>query len=144
MILNDIRAVYEEYTSQVAKLEGERKAWDGFLGMGKKLSDDPCHDRFYGELEKLLKAFAEEKPSSEDIRAVLDFMYRVPCDEEQPQSAVMPMNAVHSLTLELTERLSAGDAEALLEQYKKDYPRSRRFPVHKNVIKALERARKSG
>jgi hypothetical protein len=36
MILNDIRAVYEEYTSQVAKLEGERKAWDGFFRNGEE------------------------------------------------------------------------------------------------------------
>ena len=143
MILNDIRAVYEEYTAQVEKLEGERKAWDGFLGMGRKLSDDPCHEHFYTELEKLLKAFAEENPSSEEIRSVLELIYRAPCDEEQPDGAVMPMNAVHSLTPQLAERLSAEDAEALLEQYKADYPRNKRFPAHKNVIKALERAKSS-
>ena len=139
--MQQLTALYESYLDEARKVELSRKPGEGIFGIGKRPSDDPCHDRFYGELEKLLKAFAEEKPSSEDIRDVLDFMYRVPCDEEQPQSAVMPMNAVHSLTLELAERLSAGDAEALLEQYKKDYPRSRRFPVHKNVIKALERAR---
>ena len=142
MVLDDIRAVYEEYTAQVEKLEGERKAWDGLFGMGKKLSDDPCHDHFYEELEKLLKAFSAEKPPSEEIRRVLGFIYSISCDDEQPENALMPMNAAHSLTLELAEQLSAEDGAALLEQYKYDYPRSRRFPVHKNVIKALEGAGK--
>ena len=143
MILDEVRAVYEEYTAQVTRLESDRKAWDGLFGMGKKLADNPCHERFYEELEKLLKAFAEGKPSSEEIRRVLELIYRAPCNEEQPSSAVMPMNAVHSLTPELAEMLSAKDAEAVLEQYKKDYPRNKRFPAHKNVIKALERAQKS-
>ena len=141
MILDDIRAVYEEYTAQVSRLERERKAWDGLFGMGKKLADDPCHERFLDELEKLLKAFAEEKPSSGDIRGVLDFIYRISCDEDQPSSALMPMNAVHSLTVELAGQLSPQDAAALLEQYTADYPKSRRFPVHKTVVKTLERAK---
>ena len=142
MMLDDVRAVYEEYTAQVARLEGERKAWDGLFGMGKKLADDPCHDRFFEELERLLKAFAAEKPSSDEVSSLLEFIYHAPCDEEQPVSALMPMNAVHSLTLELTGMLSAEDGKRLLEQYKMDHPRSRRFPVHKNVIKALEKAAK--
>ena len=141
MILDDIRAVYEEYTAQVSRLERERKAWDGLFGMGKKLADDPCHERFLDELEKLLKAFAEEKPSSDDIRGVLDFIYRISCDEDQPSSALMPMNAVHSLTVKLAGQLSPQDAAALLEQYTADYPKSRRFPVHKTVVKTLERAK---
>ena len=143
MIFDDIRAVYDEYSSQVARLEGERKAWDGLFGMGKKLADDPCHDLFYEELEKLLKGLAEEKPSSEAIREVLEFIYRTPCDEEQPSSAVMPMNAVHSLTVELAGQLSPHDAAKLLEQYTRDYPKSKRFPVHKTVIKTLERVKNS-
>ena len=53
------------------------------------------------------------------------------------------MNAVHSLTVGLAEKLSSEDAAALLEQYKKAFPRNRRFPAHKNVIKALERAKNS-
>ncbi|WP_303838596.1 hypothetical protein [Ruminococcus flavefaciens] len=141
MILDQIRAVYEEYSSQVAKLEGERKVWDGLFGMGKKLSDDPCHERFIEELEKLLKGLAEEKPSSEVIRVVLEFIYSTPCDEEQPSGTVMPMNAVHSLTVGLAEQLSPADAAELLEQYTRYYPKSKRFPVHKTVIKTLERVK---
>lgn len=143
MILDDIRSVYEEYIQQVSKLEGESKIWDGLFGMGKKLADDPCHERFIDELEKLLKSFAEANPSSEEVRGVLRFIYRMPCDDEQPDGTVMSMNAVHSLTVGLAEQLSPKDGAELLEQYTNDYPKIRRFPVHKTVIKALERAAQS-
>ena len=143
MMLEDIRAVYSEYTAQVARLESERRSWEGLFGIGKRLADDPCHDRFYDELKKLLDIYAGEKHSSEELRSVLEFIYSMPCDEGLPDGVLMPMNAVHSLTVGLAGQLAPKDAALLLEQYTEDFPKCRRFPVHKAVIRALEQAQNS-
>ena len=142
MVLDDIKALYAEYASEVERLEGSRKLGDGLFGMGKKVSDDPCHDRFSDRLEELLKDFAATSPASSEVSEVLSYIYNVQKDHRDFVSAYWLMNAVHGFTVELISFLTPQDACELAEQYEKVCPRSERFPVQKRVLKALKSAAK--
>ena len=108
--------------------------------MGKKISDDPCHECFSDKLEKLLKEYAVSKPASAEIREVLSYIYSVQKENKEYLSAYWLMNAVHGFTFELIDMLSGEDASAVYELYDKNCPRRERFPVQKKVLKALKLA----
>ena len=46
MGMAEVKKLYSEYIAQVQELESKKKIGDGLFGMGKKISDDPCHDAF--------------------------------------------------------------------------------------------------
>ena len=133
-----IRSLYEEYISEVEKLEKNKKPADGILGFGKKISEDPCHERFSEQLQMLLENYAGEKPDSSDIREVLSYIYSVQNEHRDPVSAYWLMKAVHGFTIELAGMLSGEDAAFLYELYEKNCPRRERFPIQKKVLKALK------
>ena len=138
----EIRAIYQEYLDEAERVERERKPGDGLFGLGKKPSDDPCHNRFANALETALRDFAACEPDSPRVREVLSHIYRAPAEHREPVSAYWMLCAVHGFTLELTDRLNAADAAALFTSYAKDFPRWERLPVQRQVYAALKRSAK--
>lgn len=137
--IEDIKALYRDYLKQAAKLESERKLGDGLFGMGKKPSDDPCHDSFASKLEAALGELAKQGSSSKDIREVLSFIYRMPTEHREPLSAYWMLGAVHGLTFELIKQLDAEDASQLRKEYAGYFKRWERLPVQQQVYSALGR-----
>ena len=140
--LAEIRSLYQEYLDAAERVERERKPGDGLFGLGKKPSDDPCHERFTTALETALRDFAAPGPDSRQVREVLAHIYEAPVEHREPASAYWMLNAVHGFTLELIERLSTEDAAALLARYAEAFPRRERLPVQQQVYTALKRAAK--
>ena len=138
----ELRRLYEEYLSGARQAEAKLRPFDGFLGFGRKSSDDPCHGRFMKELETLLKSAAEEGIESAGLRAMLSYIYRAPRENPEPPAAYWMLMAAHGLTPELAGRLCREDAEALWEEYRAAYPRRERLPAQKKVLSALDAARK--
>ncbi len=134
-----VRALYEDYLDRVCELERNRKPGAGIFGLKGGPKDDPCHDRFAEELEKLLAEFAASDPGSEEIRAVLSYMHELPPMHREPRSAYWMLIAVHGLGLELTEGLSREDAAALRSRYARLYPRWERLPAQKKLLAALKK-----
>ena len=140
MGLTEIMEIYGEYITQVQKLEKEKKPGDGLFGMGKKISDDSCHDAFAEKLRAELKSFGDTAPSSAEVREVLGYIYHAPTEMNEALSTYWMMNAVHGLTVKLIEKLEPDDAQALMKLYDKDVPKRTRFPVQKQVFSALKKA----
>lgn len=138
-----IQHLYTEYLTQVYQLEQNRGMGDGLLGMGKGPADDPCHDRFAELLEAELQAFSAHIPSPEEVRSVLEYIYRIPLEHRKLRTAYWMLLAVHGLTLSLIDQLSSSAAEELWFWYGKEYPRWDRLPVQKRVLSALNRVRKT-
>ena len=138
----EIRALYREYLDEAERVERERTPGEGLFGIGKKPSDDPCHERFANALETALRDLAALEPDSPRVCEVLSLIYRAPAEHREPASAYWMLCAVHGFTLKLIERLSAEDAAALLNGYAKDFPRWERLPVQQQVYAALKRAAK--
>lgn len=146
MMLGEIKALYQEYTEKVRQLEAESSPTDGLLGFGRKISDDRCHDLFAEQLEDMLKKFADSKPSSDEIYAVLEYICHAPAEYSEPESAYWMLNAVHGLVCGLAEGLSHDDAQRLMKQYETDIPRHKRLPVQKklwNILKHNGNSKKS-
>ena len=140
--MNDVQRLYEEYILQVRRLEEKRKPGDGLLGLGKGPADDSCHDRFAGELAGLLDQIAGEGLPSAQIQSILTYIYRIPLENRETQTAYWMLMAVHGLTLGLLGQLTPSQAQTLWEGYKADYPRWERLPVQKQVLSTLNMLRK--
>lgn len=135
-VLEQVRELCGDYLNRCRQLELDRKPGDGLLGMGSGPDKDPCHDAFARELETVLKG-AEGRPSDE-IRAALSYLYRIPTENRDNLTAYWMLLAVHGLTVELAAGLNRSDAAALLAEYREEYPRWERLPAQKRVLAALK------
>ncbi|WP_028518210.1 hypothetical protein [Ruminococcus flavefaciens] len=140
MGLAEMKKIYGEYIAQVKKLESEKKIGVGLFGMGKKISDDPCHEAFADRLKEELKSFGDMAPSSAEVREVLGYIYHAQAEMNESLSTYWMMNAVHGLTLDLIRKLDPDDAQSLIQLYNDDVPKRRRFPVQKQVFSVLKKA----
>lgn len=141
--LEKIRRLYQDYLTEVERLERERKPGEGLLGMGGGPADNPCHDRFAQDLETELRALSEAHLPPDQVRAVLEYVYHVPLEHRDSKTAYWMLAAVHSLTLDLAGQLAPADAKSLRSQYTRDYPRWERLPAQKRVLSALDAAQKA-
>lgn len=140
-MLDQIRALYEDYMAEFQQLEENRQLGAGVFGLGNGPRNYPCHERFGRELGLLLKGAGESLPPEEAAR-VLEYIYFVPQAREGRQDAVYWMlTAVHSMTEELAGRLSPEDAAGLLARYEAAYPRRKRLPAQNKVVTALKKRR---
>lgn len=138
-----LRTLYENYLALAEKLEQNKRAFAGFLGLVPGPGEDPGHDRFAQDLEQLLTGFSHAAPRPEEIRQVLDYVYAAPVEHPQPRSSYWMLLAVHGLTLELIGGLNAADARELADWYEGAFPRRERVPVQNKVLKALKAAGKA-
>lgn len=141
-LLEEICRLYEDYSAEFQQLEENRRLGAGAFGLSGGPRDYPCHQRFAGELERLLRR-AESAPP-EEADSILDYIWFAPQAREDRQDAVYWMlTAVHGMTAELAGRLSPRRAAQLLERYERRYPRRERLPVQKKVISALKKRAKA-
>lgn len=137
-----VRELYEAYAAEAERLERERKPGQGIFGLPGGPKDHPCHEQFGLRLEALLARIAAQEPSSDELRPMLEYIYRAPREHRSPQTVYWMFQAVHGLTAALAEKLDPADARALQDEYAKTYRRWERLPAQKKVLAALERARK--
>lgn len=137
MGFDEIKTIYESYLETAEDLEKKRKPTDGLFGMGKKPSDDPCHEKFAEELEKALDEMAAEDISSEDAAQVLGYIYDMPLGHREYTSIFWMLVAVHGLTEKLIDKLSPDDAASLKKRYGSSYKRWERLPAQQKIYSAL-------
>ena len=118
---NEIYELYDAYIRKVKELEANRKITAGLFGITKGPKDDPCHDQFAEDLTAKINEFAASDPASEEIRSLLEYMYRIPLNYKDDSMIYYMFAAVHTL------------------KYSRNYPRWERLPAQKKVLKALNR-----
>ena len=137
--LSRLEALYHDYIDTVRELERNRKLGDGLFGIKPGPADDPCHDRFAADLERLLTDFLDTSPDSGECTAVLRYMISAPEPWRELRCAYWMLIAVQGLGMDLIALLDPADARALAEFYDKAYPRRDRLPVQKQLLKKLQR-----
>lgn len=142
MNTEELNMLYERYLDEAEEVERNRKPGEGIFGIGKKPSDDPCHDRFVARLGAWMERLLESKPDSATVRDVLRVVYTAPKKHPQPASAYWVLIAVQSLTKDLIPCLCQADAAELTEEYNKTYKRWERLPVQKQILDGLKNAAK--
>ena len=135
--LQELRQIYADYSAAVMTLELNRKPMAGLLGFGSGPGSDPCHDRFADAVEKALGRFALETPSSEEIRAVLRYMFDASGGELVSRHAYWMLLAVHSFAQPLIGFLSPEDASVLEQEYVQAFPKHARLPAQQKLVSRL-------
>lgn len=133
-----LERLYGDYLKTVQELEDSRKLGEGMFGLKGGPADNPCHDRFAGDLRALLADFAAQEPDSAEVREVMGWIFDAPKRFPQPKTASWMLLAVHGLTEALTERLSPEDAKALYDDYTRRYRRWERLPNQIELLKKLK------
>ncbi len=137
-MVQQMRALYETYTRDVAKVFGEARPADGLFGWGDDPKKDPCHMLFYETLEQWANAFAASEPDREVVYEAVRFMLQAP-DQHRDSPCFWFMYAAQGLARDLIPRLSREQCAALREDYDRRYPRRDRMPVQKEVYRLLKK-----
>ncbi len=142
--LEQVRRLYEAYQIQFRQREQARRPGEGIFGLGMGPRSYPCHGQFARDLEGLLRTITEERPSSSQVRELLEYIYAAPLERPEGEDAVYWMLlAAHGLTLDLMDQLAPADARSLLDRYQSAYPRRKRMDAQDRVLSALRARAKS-
>ena len=74
-----------------------------------------------------------------DVCDTVSYMLSAAREHRSSDSAYWMLLASHAMAMPLIDMLTAQQARSLRESYEQDYPRRERFPVQKEVIKALKK-----
>ena len=138
----ELREIYDTYLEEAERAEQKLGPFSGMFGIGKKASDDPCHDRFVANVEAWIRAFRETEPDSASVRNIMGMIFRLPKEHSEPQSAYWIMMGVQSFAQQLIPLLEPEDAAALSAEYTGLYKRWERMPAQKQILDALKKASK--
>lgn len=141
-VLKEIQRIYENYLTETAYLAATRKPADGRLDLGNGPGSDPCHERFAELLEQALESLASASPSSEQVEAVLRFIYDMPHVHKDNKLVYWMLVAVHTLTKNLIQLLSSDDAAVLNVWYNETYPSAVRLPNQRKIEARLRSSSK--
>ena len=136
--LSRLESLYHDYIDTVRELERNRKFGDGLFGIRPGPANDPCHDRFAADAEKLLKEFGDTSPTSEECAALLRYLFTAPEAWRELTCAYWMLIAVQGCGIDLIGYLEPADAQALAELFHAYYPRRDRMPVQTQILKRLK------
>lgn len=141
MELNPLQAIYEDYISQVAAILQKTSTFDGLWGFGNDPKKDPCHVKFYEDVEKYIDALVQSCPAEELAFHAADWIIRTPVQHEN-QAVYWCMIAVHGPCKKLVPLLSPAHCGELCSFYDDSYRRRDRLPVQQELYKALKKRAK--
>ena len=137
-MVQQLKDRYAKYTEDVAKVYKDAKPMDGLFGWGDDPRKDPCHMRFYEDLEQWAKDFLTSGPDQGEVYEAVRFLLETPA-EHRDSHCFWFMYAAQGLAREMIPMLSSAQCAALRESYDDRYPKRDRMPVQKEVYKLLKK-----
>lgn len=138
-VLEKVVRLYEAYLEEFYQQKKGRRPFDGIFGFGSGPQDYPCHEKFIQNLDQQLKSLLSQPPASQEAEEVLRYIYcEAPARWESESTVYWMLLAAHSLTPDLIDRLDTSGAQALYDEYQKQYPRRQRLPVQIKILNALK------
>ena len=128
----------ETYIQDVKKVYKDAKPMDGLFGWGDDPRKDPCHMRFYEDMEQWTREFLAAAPEREDVYEAVRFILETPA-EHRSSHCFWFMYAAQGMTREMIPRLTAEQCAGLRESYDGHYPKRDRMPVQNEVYKLLKK-----
>ena len=139
MMLEEIVRLYEAYLEEFRRQKKDRKLFDGVFGFRGGPQDYPCHEKFIQDLDGKLKELRSQNPGPAQTAEILRFIYcEAPARWESESTVYWMILAAHSLTPDLIDCLDAPNAQALYDEYQKQYPRRQRLPIQTKILNALK------
>lgn len=137
-MVRQMKTRYETYIRDTARVYQSAKPADGLFGWGDDPRKDPCHMRFYEDLEQWVEGFLAEAPAREDVYEAVRFMLETPAKHRGSPSFWF-LYAAQGLTRKMIPLLTADQCARLREDYDARYPRQDRMPVQKEVCRLLKK-----
>lgn len=141
MEIQQLKDIYSQYVADVAKVYKDAKPMDGLFGWGDDPRKDPCHMRFYEDVESWIGSFAAQNPDRAQVYEVVRFLVETPAQYRE-KHCFWFMYAAHGLLPDLIGYLDRAQCLQLREFYDEAYPKRDRMPVQKNVYKLLKKGAK--
>ncbi|MBR0219045.1 MAG: hypothetical protein IJQ33_07590 [Clostridia bacterium] len=132
-----LEAAFEMYRQDLESYARTCKPLDGFLGFGRALKNEPCHDHFDARVKEAVEVICAATPTSEDAARAVGLLLRYD-PTGWPQPAQWMLRAVERHTLPLIPFLAPETAAAFQKEYAARYKPWERFPMQKEVLKALK------
>ena len=141
--MTDYGSAFQEilasYASALQALETRSHPGDGLFGLGRKKGDDPCHEAMDQAVSSLLTSLAGDPEAVSQVPAVLRLLLEAESVSPWPEHARWMLIAIQRHGQLLVPLLSPADASALAVWYAGRYSRSQRFPVQRDLLRALQR-----
>lgn len=138
MELQELQGLYAGYTREYEGIRKKASFTDGLFGLGNDPKKDPCHMRFYRDVEAWVQAFAQADPSEEDIYAVVRHLLTA-AEDHRKKPEEWTMLAAQGLSRVLIPLLSAEHCAELEIWYDHVYPRRIRLPIQNEIHKLLHK-----
>lgn len=139
--LQQLKDIYQKYVEEVAKVYKDAKPMDGLFGWGDDPRKDPCHMRFYEDVEKWAKAFGAETLTRDRAYEAVRFILETPAAYRE-KNCFWFMYAAQGHARELIPLLDRTQCALLRDFYDDAYPKRDRMPVQKDVYKLLKKGAK--
>ena len=141
MELQQLQAIYDAYITQSASVLQKASAFDGLWGFGNDPKKDPCHMKFYEDVDRYIDELLRADPSQEQAFQAAQWIVHTPPKYEK-QAVYWCMLAVHGPCKKLVPLLSREHCALLRDFYDAVYLRRDRLPVQQELYKALKKQAK--
>lgn len=138
MELQQLQSIYETYIAECTNVIENASPTDGLFGMGSDPRKDPCHTRFYENVDQWVQAFLKENPDEEGAYQAVRWILNAPADHIG-EPVYWFMFAAHGHCRALIPLLSREHCAELRELYDDRYPKRERMPVQAEIYKLLRR-----
>ena len=133
-----INGIIDGYIARCEEIIAQSKPGDGLFGMGDDPKKDPCHMSFYEELAAAVKEIAASAPEADEACGAVQAILKAAREKKCPSMARWMLEAIHGLSQPLLPLLTAEQKRELRDWYDENLPRRLRFPVQKDVYKAMK------
>ena len=138
----ELNGILEVYRFAVEQVEKNKRPYDGLLGMGRKPSDDACHEQMDRAVGDLMRRAAGEDDQAvaadgSGTDALLTLLMRAAREYQGPEYARIALTAAQRHGTPLISGMTAEGRAKLRAWYDQAYPRRMRFPIQKAIMEAL-------
>jgi len=138
---SQLNEIYEQYIHQVKTILQKASTFDGLWGFGNDPKKDPCHMKFYEDVEGYIDRLVQSGPEEAVALQAAKLIIRTPLQHEG-QAVYWCMIAVHGPCKKLVPLISPASCAELRNFYDEAYLRRNRLPVQQELYKALKKRAK--
>ena len=132
----ELRDILGRYEEAVREVEKTKRPMDGLFGLGRSPAQAPCHEAMDREIAGLTTRAAEEA-DADAAGELASGLLKAASSFRGPEYANLSLTAAQRHAIPLISRMTPEARTELRVWYERAYPRHARFPIQKELIRAL-------
>lgn len=139
--MENLRQMYADYLAEADKVRKNASVFAGLFGMGDDPRKHPCHEIFYGNVEKWVRDFLASAPTPEQAMEAAQFVLEQP-KQNAGKEGYWFLYACIGFIRGMIHLLRKEDCKLLAERMSQLYTRAEQMPVQRETLKMLQKAGK--